>query len=94
MNVTLPAATDIAFSGFVAQATSTTTRIPCPFLYSSDNWLLFQAGAWLSRKGLPKPREAKKSRGYRVIVDGRTLSLVDDGTDLGAAFQITDIKGH
>ena len=37
-----------------------------PSLFSSDNWLLHEAGHAFERKGYLMPTMAKKSRGYTV----------------------------
>jgi hypothetical protein len=41
---------------------------PNPWLWSSDPWLLHQAGLAYSVKGCSRPVKAKKSRGYTVRV--------------------------
>lgn len=39
-----------------------------PFLWSSDNWLAFDAGAQFYKQGTSMPIKAKKSKGYSIRV--------------------------
>jgi hypothetical protein len=39
-----------------------------PHLWSSDNWLLFQAGFLFAKRGASTPIKATKSRGFSVRI--------------------------
>lgn len=54
---------DPFFEGYDAQ-----DIIENPHLWSSDNWLLFQAGFLFAKRGASTPIKATKSRGYSVRI--------------------------
>ena len=45
-----------------------TSRAPNPYIWSSTNWLLFEAGLLWESGGRSEPVMARKSRGYTVRV--------------------------
>lgn len=49
-----------------------------PHLWSSDLWLVHEAGAYMQRTGRGNPLHAKKSRGYTVKINDMTFKWVDD----------------
>ena len=51
------------FEGYNAQ-----DALANPHLWSSDNWLLFQAGFLFAKRGASTPIKATKSRGYSVRI--------------------------
>lgn len=58
-----------------------------PHIWSSDNWLLHEAGKYMRERGLSTPCAAKKSRGFSVKAEtfGGNIFLVKFNTDLSAA---------
>ena len=51
------------FEGYNAQ-----DALANPHLWSSDNWLLFQAGFLFAKRGASTPIKATKSRGFSVRI--------------------------
>jgi hypothetical protein len=43
-----------------------------PYIWSSDNWLLHEAGKSFENRGYPLPNKAWKSRGYAVRAESNT----------------------
>ena len=54
---------DPFFDGFNAQ-----DSIQNPFIWSSDYWLLFEAGCLFAKRGASTPIKAIKSRGFSVRI--------------------------
>jgi hypothetical protein len=54
---------DIFLEGYNAQ-----DKINNPFMWSSDSWLVWDAGFLFGKKGYCQPIKVKKSRGYSVKV--------------------------
>ena len=56
-----------------------------PYLFSSDCWLVWEAGYQLAYVGCSKPVKAKKSRGYSVTLwtqaNKFTVKFEGDGLD-------------
>lgn len=62
-------ALEVVMAGYDANSAPLTSLTGVnPYLYSSDFWLLWEAGHWLQRTGKSRPVRAKKSRGYVVKV--------------------------
>jgi len=57
---------------------------PNPHIWSSNNWLLFEAGNLFRNGGWSTPIRAKKSRGYTVRVEtiANDFLIRFDGDDL------------
>lgn len=57
-----------------------------PYMFSSDSWLAWLAGAELAKTGRTKPHTCRKSRGYSVRIETAVNRYVfkASGADLGA----------
>ena len=53
---------------FMAGWNSQDAQIDNPYLWSSDNWLAYDAGAQFYKRGTSTPIKAKKSKGYSIRV--------------------------
>ena len=62
----------------------------CPFLFSSDCWVAWQAGFEMGRYKLPPPSNVTKSRAYSV--KSKTLAGIITIKFLGDALDKTEIK--
>jgi hypothetical protein len=78
--------TQEALEGFNAYKAGGT----CPYLFSSDCWLVWQAGFEMARYNFAPPAMAKKSTGYSVKT--RTLQGIITIKFTGDALDQTDIK--
>lgn len=88
-------ALEVVLAGYDANSTPLTSLTGVnPYYYSSDNWLLWEAGHFLHRTGYARPARAKKSRGYVVKVSfnydarWREARLRDDGQRTHCNFNI------
>ena len=57
----------------------------CPYYFSSDCWLAFQAGALMATRGLSAPAKCRKSRGYSLKITtkgGTDFLFTARGNDL------------
>jgi hypothetical protein len=54
---------------FMAGYNSQDATIDNPYLWSSDNWLAYDAGYVFAKRGASTPIKARKSRGYSVRVE-------------------------
>lgn len=68
--------TAVALEGWQAGTEGKRTEAT-PYYFSSDNWLGWCFGNLAARKGLPKPAEVLKSRGFSVRVSDLIYKISD-----------------
>ncbi len=69
-------ANEIAVNGYQAPNGSDDN----PYLWSSDNWLLFELGVYFNRTGRATPCNVSKSRGFSVNANTMKFRLIDANT--------------
>ena len=59
-------------------------RTPCPFIFSSDCWLAWEAGYEMAMRGFSRPIKARKSRGYLMVLQtaANEIKIGFQGADL------------
>lgn len=94
MKAKAAAALEVVLAGYDANSAPMTSLTGVnPYYYSSDCWLMWEAGHWLQRSGMARPMRAKKSRGYVVKVSyngahWKELRLRDDGQKTNCNFNL------